>query len=129
MTAELPIRNATRIPDYDYSAPGAYFVTVCCQNRKQYFDFEPAKAMVEKWWFELANKFPSIELDEFVVMPDHFHGIISILPPVGEGLCALPSRKMEIAVKPENGSTRPWGFAKLNRCSPTNTGFRELPEE
>jgi REP element-mobilizing transposase RayT len=59
--------------------------------------------MVEKWWFELAQKNSSIELDEFAVMPDHFHGILILKSPVGEGLCALPS----------GGSIR--------RCSPTNS--------
>ncbi len=123
MNATLPIRRPARIPDYDYATPGAYFVTVCCQKRNPYFDFKPAKSMVEKWWFELSNKFPTIELDQYVVMPDHFHGIISILPPVGEGLCALPPREDEmidysespvgegLCALPKNGSTR--------RCSPT----------
>jgi hypothetical protein len=92
MISELPIRRRVRLPDYDYSAPGEHFVTVCCHNRKLCFDFKPAKEMIEKWWFELANKFSSIELDEFVVMPDHFHGILIIKPDIGVFFGAGSSR-------------------------------------
>ncbi|MGC9316249.1 MAG: transposase, partial [bacterium] len=92
MKPDLPIRKPTRIEGYDYSTPGAYFVTVCCQNRKRYFDFAPAKAMVEGVWRVIPDRFPNAEIDVFVVMPDHFHGIIILKPnmihPVGEALVA-----------------------------------------
>ena len=92
MNTDLPIRKTTRIEGYDYSTPGAYFVTVCCQNRKRYFDFAPAKAMVEGVWRVIPDRFPNAEIDVFVVMPDHFHGIIILKPnmihPVGEALVA-----------------------------------------
>ncbi len=155
MNATLPIWRPARMRDWDLpreiitgfrfelekdilshgvnATPGAYFVTVCCQKRNPYFDFPPAKAMVEKWWFELANKFPSIELDQYVVMPDHFHGIISILPPVGEGLCALPSRRDEMVdysespvgeglcalIPREDGMVDYSANGSTRRCSPT----------
>ena len=85
---KLPIRKPTRLPDYDYSSPGAYFVTMCCQNRNPYFDFPPAKRMVESVWRNLPRRFANIKLDVFVVMADHFHGILILKPHVGEALVA-----------------------------------------
>ena len=49
-----------------------------------------AGEMVKKWWIELANKFPSVEIDEYCVMPSHFHGIIALVgadPSVCPGGC------------------------------------------
>jgi len=88
-------RRSIRLQGYDYSQVGAYFVTVCVQNRKcllgdilkDEMRLNDAGRMVERWWVELGNKFPSFELDEYVVMPNHFHGIIII---VGADLCVRP---------------------------------------
>jgi putative transposase len=78
-------RKSPRLSDYDYSQEGAYFVTVCVQNRESLLGGilngemrlnQPGFA-VEKWWKELERKFPSVKIDEyFVVMPNHFHGIV-----------------------------------------------------
>ena len=99
MTLELPERKPTRLPDYDYSTPGGYFVTVCCQNRNRFFDFPPAKAMVENVWRDIPKKFINAEIDVFVVMPDHFHGILILKPnityPVGEALVASRERRTD----------------------------------
>ena len=80
-------RRSIRLRGYDYSRSGAYFVTVCTQNRKcllgEIRDGEmvlnDAGQMVERWWLELNGKYPFIQMDEFVVMPNHFHGIINII--------------------------------------------------
>ena len=60
-----------------------------------------AGRMVERWWAELTNKFPSVETNEYIVMPNHVHGIIGIvqaaLPErsnsdtVGAALCGRPA--------------------------------------
>ena len=77
-------RRAIRLKGYDYSRAGAYFVTVCTQ-RKVYLlgdvvdgALQPngAARMVEKWWTELNQKFNNVETDEYIIMPNHFHGII-----------------------------------------------------
>ena len=56
-----------------------------------------AGTIIEKWWKELKNRFPNIELDEFVVMPNHFHGIIQIINtdsiPVGADLRVCPDKR------------------------------------
>ncbi|MDO9289902.1 MAG: hypothetical protein Q7T83_14045 [Thermodesulfovibrionales bacterium] len=88
-------RRSIRIRDYDYSQAGAYFVTVCAKDRVCLFGdvvhgkmaLNEAGCMVSKWWHELTNKFSAVETDEFVIMPNHFHGIILI---VGADLCVCP---------------------------------------
>src|SRR5258706_6464331 len=79
-------RRSIRLRGYDYTAPGAYFITICTKNRVYLFgtvvdevmQLNDAGQMVERWWGEVANKFPTIELDAFVVMPSHFHAIVAI---------------------------------------------------
>ena len=80
-------RRSIRLKSYDYSLPGAYFITICTQNHTCMFGEvlqgemrlnDPGR-MVEKWWHELKHKFPTIRAGEFVLMPNHFHGIIYIL--------------------------------------------------
>src|SRR5262245_18473311 len=80
-------RRSIRMPKYDYSQPGSYFVTICTQYRRCIYGEITAGAMqlnaagrvVTQWWMESAKKFPLLELDEFIVMPNHFHGIAKIL--------------------------------------------------
>jgi REP element-mobilizing transposase RayT len=80
-------RSSTRLKGYDYSEAGAYFVTVCTQNRECLFGdvvdgemrLNGAGQMVHNVWNDLSPKYPDIETDEFVVMPNHFHWIIVIV--------------------------------------------------
>ena len=81
-----PQRKSPRLRDYDYSQEGAYFVTVCAQGRVHLFGvvaegemrLNPAGVMVAQWWEKLPGKFPDIELDQYIVMPNHFHSIVVI---------------------------------------------------
>ncbi|MCL2328973.1 MAG: transposase [Bacteroidetes bacterium] len=90
---EIHHRRSIRLKGYDYSQAGMYFVTICVQNREHLFGeivdgemiLNDAGKMVEKEWVDLKNRFPNIELHEFVVMPNHFHGIIQIVDNVGGG--------------------------------------------
>ena len=69
---------------YDYSQFGAYFVTICTQNKKCFFGnivndemvLNDSGGMVESVWSELPKRFSHVKLDEFVIMPNHFHGIV-----------------------------------------------------
>ena len=82
-----PVRRSPRAPTFDYTTPGAYFVTVVCQGRRALFgaitanDMKPSEAgaMIRRWWQELPNKFSSVRLDSFVVMPNHIHGLLWLL--------------------------------------------------
>ena len=94
-------RRSIKLKDYDYSQEGLYFVTICCKNRISYFGYiengimilNDAGKMIEKWYWELENKFPDIRCHEMVVMPNHFHCIIQnvgIEKNVGADLCVCP---------------------------------------
>jgi len=79
-------RKPMRLPHYDYSMPGAYFVTACTKYRELLFEAPDAKAVVESAWYSLLDIFANIELGEFVVMPNHVHCIVCIM---GKGCCRL----------------------------------------
>jgi putative transposase len=80
-------RRSIRLGGYDYSYPGAYFVTVCAARRGLLFGWisdsrviENANArIVRDCWLDLPNHYPHVSLDTFVVMPDHIHAIIVLL--------------------------------------------------
>ena len=84
--SQLPQRKSPRLKDYDYSQEGAYFVTVCVQDRLSLFGhvegdtmtLNPAGESVAYWWQELSNRYEDIQLDLWVVMPNYFHGIVYI---------------------------------------------------
>jgi putative transposase len=66
--------------NFNYSQHGAYFITICTQDHTASFEKTAKPKYVPLiYWNELAIRFPEIELDQFVVMPNHIHGIIFIL--------------------------------------------------
>ena len=77
-------RRSIRLKEYDYSQAGAYFVTVCTQKRECFFgeivdgemQLNNAGQMVQDVWNNLVARYPDIETDEFIVMPNHLHGIV-----------------------------------------------------
>lgn len=81
-------RRSIRLKDYDYSQAGLYFITICCQNRACLFgniengamNLNDAGKMIEKWYYELENKYPDKRCHEMIVMPNHFHCIIENIP-------------------------------------------------
>ena len=78
-------RKSLRLKDYDYSRSGAYFITICTKNRELCFEKLPdLQSVVFFQWNALEVRFPAIQLDEFVVMPNHIHGIIFIVGAIHE---------------------------------------------
>jgi len=85
-------RRSIRLKGYDYSQAGAYFVTICTQNRKYMFGhvvdgemvLNDAGRMVQTVWDEIPKFYHGIEIDEFVIMPDHVHGIIVLVGEQGQ---------------------------------------------
>jgi putative transposase len=81
-----PRRRSTRISNYDYSQAGAYFVTICIHDNvcllgnidDGVVKLSPIGRLVEEAWLNIRDRFPRVELDKHVVMPNHFHGILSI---------------------------------------------------
>ncbi|HLE53549.1 MAG TPA: transposase [Anaerolineales bacterium] len=79
-------RRSIRLKGYDYAQPGAYFVTICTQRREALFGvildgemrINRCGEIVKECWLAIPDHFPQVELDAFVVMPNHIHGIIVI---------------------------------------------------
>ncbi len=85
-------RRSIRLKGYDYSSQGAYFVTLVCQYRDCIFGkildgrigFSKVGEIAQREWRRIERNFLFARIDEFVIMPDHLHGIIWILPFTGE---------------------------------------------
>ena len=100
---ELPKRKAIRIANYDYSTPGAYFITVCANDRKPILwnvgaatcrpeshgapnvgaaicrqNLSKIGSVVETAILQIPEHYPMISVDKYCVMPDHIHMILSI---------------------------------------------------
>jgi len=79
-------RKPNRLKNFDYSSSGWYFVTICTQNRECIFGniinnnmiLNKYGEIVNRYWLKLPKHFNNVELDEFIVMPNHVHGIIII---------------------------------------------------
>ena len=80
-------RRSIRLKGYDYSQAGLYFLTICTQNKECLFGdinhgemlLNDAGIMIENEWLELQNRYQNIDLHEYIVMPNHVHGIIQIV--------------------------------------------------
>ncbi len=90
----LPQRRSPRLQGYDYTQSGAYFVTICTHNRTHLFgqisdagemQLSAAGEIVQQCWVAIPEHFLSIELDAFVVMPNHIHGILVLQTNVDDG--------------------------------------------
>jgi putative transposase len=92
-----PRRHPLRLPAYDYSQAGAYFITVCTQDRVMLFgevidcdvQLNEMGMIVQQTWDHLPTHYDGIDLDAFIVMPNHVHGII-ILADEPETRHAIP---------------------------------------
>lgn len=79
-------RRSIRLKGYDYTQVGAYFVTITVRSRLALFGevvndavhLNDAGEMAREVWLTMPHRFPLVEMDAFVVMPDHVHGIIVI---------------------------------------------------
>jgi putative transposase len=86
LDAPRPRRRAIRLAGYDYAQAGAYFITMCTEDRALLFGaiqdgvmrLNETGAFVEAAWQDLSRHYRNVALDEFVVMPNHVHGIIVI---------------------------------------------------
>jgi len=84
-------RRSIRLKDYDYSQPGAYFITICTKDRISLFGKDvDGKLMINNYgkivlgfWNDLDQLYPNVTTDAFVVMPNHVHGIVMIEEIVG----------------------------------------------
>ena len=94
---QLPQRKATRLKGYDYSSPGVYFITICTQNRKCMLSdlvvgegLAPPETRLseigrtaEEQILALEERFPSVSIDRYVVMPNHIHILLLLREQAG----------------------------------------------
>jgi putative transposase len=79
-------RQSIRLKAIDYSQAGAYFITICTNNKRCHFGrvegemvkLTPIGEIANKYWLEICEHFDNVLLDDFVVMPNHIHGILFI---------------------------------------------------
>ncbi len=77
---------SARLQAWDYGSNGSYFITICTKDREHFFgkimdgkmQWNETGKLAEQYWMEIPNHFPFIELGNFVVMPNHVHGILII---------------------------------------------------
>jgi putative transposase len=99
---------------FNYAAEGAYFVTICIQNRDCIFGSVADKSMVlnemgeiaQACWVQIPDHFPSTWMDSFVIMPNHLHGIIWIGPVGARHAVPLPINEISVPTfgQPVRGS-------------------------
>ena len=106
-------RRSIRLKNYDYTQPGAYFVTVCTYERAPLFGavadgrmiLNPLGQMARQCWLAIPDHFPHTQLDKFVIMPNHVHGIIWIVDDVAN------VGAKDFSPRPSNGK-RPRGTSR-----------------
>ena len=83
---DLPERKTIRLDNYDYTSEGLYFLTICCKDFKLLFGnieednmiLNELGKQVWKCWNDIPNHYPQVVIHEFIVMPNHIHGILEI---------------------------------------------------
>jgi len=102
-------RKRTRLENYDYSKNGYYFITICAENREEWFGKVEKEEMilnqygkiVNQCWDDLPSHYLNCSLDTFVIVPNHIHGIIVILNnnTVGNGLKPVPTHGLSEMIR------------------------------
>ena len=125
-------RRSIRIPGYDYAQPGAFFVTVCTQERECLFgdvidgrtQLSDAGHMIQSVWDALPQRYPGVDIDAFVVMPNHVHGLIVLTGPIpaapvaaGPRACPDPTQPHDFDGQPRSTDRQPPGVAPTKRMS------------
>lgn len=101
-------RHSIRLQEYDYSQPGAYFVTMVTWHRESLFGdvidgqmkLNKAGEIVQWEWEDLSKRFPYIMLGAFIVMPNHLHGILIFHQPVGSTRLDMKGKDSSNALPP-----------------------------
>ena len=119
----FPNRKSIRIEDYDYSTPGAYFITICTVNREKIFwdsvgadiirpqniPLSTAGKIVEQGISQIAEHYDNVFVDKFCIMPDHIHLILRIESDVGGRIISAPTVSTVV------GSMKRWVSRQIGR--------------
>ena len=137
---DQPNRKQIRIKNYDYSAPGAYFITVCVANRKPILwnvgaaisrpNLSKIGAVVEMAILQISERYPMISVDKYCIMPDHIHMILSINTDEDGRQIAAPTISMAVGhmkrwVSMRLGSSI-WQKSFIDRVIRNNKEYRAI---
>ena len=120
---ELPKRKPIRIENYDYSSPGAYFITVCTSNREEIFwngvgadiirpqdvPLSAAGKIAEQGILQMAEHYENIVVDKYCIMPDHIHLILRIESDIDRRIISAPTVSTVV------GSMKRWVSRQVGR--------------
>ncbi len=126
---DLPKRKPIRIENYDYSTPGAYFITVCTANREKILwngvgadiirprnvPLSIAGKIVEQGILQVAEHYENVAIDKYCIMPDHIHMILRIESDFDGRMISAPTINIVGAV-----INRPLSFGIPNKSSHTS---------
>lgn len=132
--------TSARLEGYDYSTPGYYFVTICTKNRICHFgEIENGQMqateigrMATVFWQQIPEHFPHVILEEFIIMPNHVHGILQIRADTVEtqNFASLPQNtRNQFGPQSRNLSSviRGYKMAVTKRAKMQNTEFSWQP--
>ncbi len=120
---DLPKRKSNRIENYDYSTPGAYFVTICTANKETIFwnnvgadiirpenvPLSTAGKVAEQGIFQIAEHYENVVVDKYCIMPDHIHLILRIESDLGGRMISAPTVSTIV------GSMKRWISKQIGR--------------
>ena len=102
---DLPQRKSIRIANYDYSSPGAYFITICTANREKLFwngvredvlcsqnvPLSTIGEIVEQGILQIVEHYEKVIVDKYCIMPDHIHLILRIKSDIDGRMISAPT--------------------------------------
>lgn len=99
-------RRSIRLKGYDYAQPGAYFITICGYQKKHWFGEIKNNVMIpnalgriaEKEWQSLPERFPQIIVKDYVIMPNHMHGLLIVGAPLAGAQLEGNRENMETSI-------------------------------
>jgi REP element-mobilizing transposase RayT len=135
---KIRARKLNRLKNFDYTQDGCYFVTICSKNRIECFGDVLNEEMrlnefgriIRECWLDLPNHYANCELDEYIIMPNHVHGIIVInnenmamVGTVGTGFKPGKWNKINMAGTVGTG----FKHGKWNKINMVGTGLKPVP--
>ena len=113
MENSLPRRKHPRLKRYDYSTPGAYFITICTQNRRcllshivgrglapAEIQYTPYGQIAKNQLLSLEQRYPSLKIGQYVIMPNHIHAILLLEDTAGAAVSPTTMGTAGAAVSP-----------------------------
>jgi hypothetical protein len=116
-------RRSIQLKEFDYTSAGAYFVTICTRGREMFFGevledvvrLSEWGEVVQSWWHNIPSYFNNVECDEFVIMPNHIHGIIHISDSI-VGVGATPGGDLRPPLRRYGECRSTTANVRANRC-------------